>query len=71
MISLFTRLVSIVTIVVAATDSIIFYVLKRHGTDLNSLTWQFVILVIIITIVPIVINLWYWLVLRQKIKHGN
>jgi hypothetical protein len=71
MINLFTRVVIIVTIVVAATDSIIFYALKRHGTDLNSLTWQFVILVIIITIVPIVINFWYWLVFKQKIKYGN
>jgi hypothetical protein len=71
MISLFTRLVIIVTIVIAATDSIIFYILKRHGTDLNSMTWHFVILVIIITIVPIVINFWYWLIFKQKIKYRN
>ncbi|MCX6823897.1 MAG: hypothetical protein NT085_02125 [candidate division SR1 bacterium] len=52
----FRRSVIIVTIVIALTDFIVFYVLKRKGTDLNTLTWKFVLLVVIITIIPIVIN---------------
>jgi len=54
--NLFRRSVIIVTIVIAVTDFVIFTVLKRRGTDLNTLTWKFVLLVVIITIIPIVIN---------------
>jgi lipopolysaccharide export LptBFGC system permease protein LptF len=63
MISLFKRFVIIVTIVVSITDAVVFY--KLWETP-ELLTIQFVILVIIVTIVPIVINLWYWLVLKQR-----
>ncbi len=67
MLSLFTRFVIIVTIVISITDIIVFSKIQK---DLTRLTIPFVILVIIITIVPIVINLWYWLVLKDtKWKH--
>jgi hypothetical protein len=58
--SLFTRFVIIVTIVISATDLIIFYV---HG--FSNPTLGFIISVIIVTIIPIVVNLWYWLVFKQ------
>jgi len=61
-ISLFIRFVIIVTIVVSVTDIIVFYHLQKNPTEL---TIPFVILVIIVTIIPIVINLWYWLVFKQ------
>jgi len=63
--SLFVRFIIIVTVVIAATDGIIFYHLKKNP---EILTIPFIILVIIITIIPIAINLWYWLVFR---KNGN
>ncbi|MFA7717280.1 MAG: hypothetical protein WC875_01020 [Candidatus Absconditabacterales bacterium] len=53
-------------IIVTVTDSVIFYALKRKGTDLNSLTWKFILLVIIITIIPIVINLRFVMIVRKK-----
>ena len=62
--SLFRRFVIVVAVVISATDAIIFYHLKQNG--IQSLTWQFVILTIVITIIPIVINLWYWLIFRQR-----
>jgi len=61
--SLFIRFVIIVTIVVSATDLIIFYV---HG--FSNPTLGFIISVIVITIIPIVINLWYWLIFKQRKK---
>jgi hypothetical protein len=45
-------------VIVSLTDAIVFYHLKQH---LEKLTTQFVIMVIIVTIVPIAINLWYWM----------
>ena len=66
MLSLFIRFVIIVTIVISATDVIVFYHIQKNGTQ--SLTWQFVISVIVITIIPIVINLWYWLIFKQRKK---
>ena len=66
MLSLFIRFVIIVTIVISATDVIVFYHIQKNG--IQSLTWQFVILVIVITIIPIVINLWYWLIFKQRKK---
>ncbi len=65
-ISLFIRFVIIITIVVSATDTIVFYHLQKQGME--YLTWQLVILTIIITIIPIVINLWWWLVFKKKEK---
>jgi len=62
-ISLFTRFVIVVTIVVTLTDIIVFYALQRHNTHM---TWLLLILTIIITIIPIVINLWFWLVFKKR-----
>ena len=64
--SLFKRFVIIVAIVISATDVIVFYHLQKNG--IQSLTRQFVISVIVITIIPIVINLWYWLIFKQRKK---
>ena len=64
-ISFFRRSVIIVSIIIAVTDFIVFYALKRKGTDMNTLTWKFVLLVIIITIIPIVINFRVHLVLKK------
>jgi len=61
--SLFARFVIIVTVVISATDLIIFYV---HG--FSNPTLGFIILVIIVTIVPIVVNLWYWLIFKPRAK---
>ena len=70
MLSLFIRFVIIIAIVISATDVIVFYHIQKNG--IQSLTWQFVISVIVITIIPIVINLWYWLIFKQRKKNkGN
>ncbi len=66
--SLFARLVLAVTVAISATDAIIFYVIQKHGMQMQDITWPFVIAVIIITIAPIVVNLWYWLVFKPKSK---
>ena len=62
--SLFRRFVIVVAVVISATDAIIFYHLRQNG--IQSLTPQFIVLTIVITIIPIVINLWYWLIFRQR-----
>jgi hypothetical protein len=59
---LFVRLVIIVSVVIALTDIAVFYHVMRTP---EIVTWQFVAAVIVITIIPIAINLWYWLVFRQ------
>ncbi|MBI5061866.1 MAG: hypothetical protein HZB67_06175 [Candidatus Aenigmarchaeota archaeon] len=63
MLSLFKRFVIIVAIVVAITDIVVFYHIWKDPT---ILTIPFVAAVIIITIIPIVINLWYWLVFKKS-----
>jgi len=55
--SIFIRIIIIVTVVIAATDAIVFYRIKKKG--IQYITWKIVLAVIIITIIPIVINLWY------------
>lgn len=65
MLSLFTRFVIVVSIVISVTDAIVFYHITR---DQVQITVPFVVSVIIITIIPIAINLWYWLVFKQKSK---
>lgn len=62
MVSLFVRFVIIVTIVVSITDAIVFYHIWKNP---ERLTVTFVILTIIITIIPIAVNLWYWLIFKQ------
>lgn len=66
MLSLFIRFVIIIAIVISVTDVIVFYHIQKNG--IQSLTWQFVISIIVITIIPIVINLWYWLIFKQRKK---
>jgi hypothetical protein len=54
--SLFVRFIIIVTAVIAATDGIIYYHVKKNP---EVLTIPFLIMVILITIIPIEINLLY------------
>jgi len=62
--SLFTRLVILVIVVISVTDALIFYVIRKRGVQMKDITWLWVIAWIIITIVPIVINLWRLLVFK-------
>jgi len=64
---LFVRLVIIISVIITLTDTILYYVMLKHGM-LNDVTLQFVAMVIIVTIIPILINMWYWMVFRQKTK---
>jgi len=52
------RFLLITAIVIALTDFIVFYHVQRSP---EIVTWPFVGLVVIITIVPIAVSLWYWL----------
>jgi hypothetical protein len=61
-ISLFIRFVIIVAIVVSVVDIVGFYAIQN---DPERLTIPFIILMIIATIIPIAINLWYWLIFKQ------
>jgi len=61
--SLFVRFIIVVTVVIAATDGIIYYHVKKNPEVLSI---PYLIMVILITIIPIVINLWYWLVFRKN-----
>ena len=55
MVNLFVRALTITAIIVAVTDAIVFYVIWSGKTQITPL---FVILVIVITMIPITINLW-------------
>jgi hypothetical protein len=55
MVNLFVRALIITAIIVAVTDAIVFYVIWRGKAQITPL---FVILVIVITMIPIAINLW-------------
>ncbi|MFH0949171.1 MAG: hypothetical protein V1802_01660 [Candidatus Aenigmatarchaeota archaeon] len=64
MMSFAKRFLIIVSVVIALTDLIVFYAVERsHAT----VTLPFVIAVIIITIIPIAVNLWFHLP-RYKMK---
>ena len=52
----FLRSLIIATIIVAATDVIVFYYVVGRG--IAQITPLFVLLVIIITMIPMAINLW-------------
>ena len=54
--SIITRLFIIVAIVVIITDVIVFYKVSKNP---NILTVQFVIMVIVVTLIPIAINFWF------------
>ena len=51
------RLLLMITIVVTATDLIEYFHLKQHP---ERLTLPFTCLVIVVTLVPMGIILWYW-----------
>jgi hypothetical protein len=63
MLSLFVRFVIIVTVVVSITDAIVFYEIWKNPERLTPL---FVMLVIIVTVIPIAVNLWWWLVFKAS-----
>ncbi len=62
MVNPFMRALIITTIIVAVTDAIVFYVI---GSGKAQITPLFVILVIVITMIPIAINLWVH-IFRQR-----
>ncbi len=62
MVDLFVRAPIITAIIVAATDAIVFYVIWSGKAQITPL---FVILVIVITMIPIAINLWVH-IFRQR-----
>jgi hypothetical protein len=65
--SLFTEILVRVSIIVALTDLLEFYVIKRnHGVMTLSLS----IAIILVTIIPIVINVWYSFY-RREINLGD
>jgi hypothetical protein len=53
--NLFLRTLFITAIIVSVTDALMFYVIWRGKAQITPL---FVILVIIVTMVPVAINLW-------------
>lgn len=57
------RFILIVTIVVSAVDITGFCAIKKYP---EYLTIPFVVLMIVATIIPIGINIWYWL--RQPLR---
>ena len=56
--NIITRIMFIIAIIVSVTDSIMYIKLKDHP---ERLTVQFIILMILVTIIPIMINVWYHL----------
>jgi len=65
--NLFLRALVITAIIVSVTDALMFYVIWRGKARITPL---FVILVIIITMVPMAINLWVH-IFRYIGKAGN
>jgi hypothetical protein len=55
MVNLFVRALIITAIIIAVTDAVVFYVIWSGKAQITPL---FVILVIVITMIPIAINLW-------------
>jgi len=64
MISLFVRFLIIVTVVVSVTNTVVFYHIQK---DPAKITIPFVILTIVVTIIPIAVNLWWWLIFKLHI----
>lgn len=60
--NLFVRFVIVVSIVVSIVDIAGFYAIKKNPERLKI---PFVILMIIATIIPIAVNLWWWLIFKQ------
>jgi len=63
MVSLFVRFVIIIAVVVSIVDTVGFYAIMKNP---ETLTIPFIVVMIIATMIPIVINLWYWLVFKQR-----
>ena len=61
-ISLFVRLLIIVTVVVSIVDIVAFYAIANGRA---KPTIPFVILIIVATMIPIAVNFWVWLVYRS------
>lgn len=55
MVNLFVKALIITAIIVVVTDAIVFYVI---GSGKAQITPLFVILVIVVTMIPLAINLW-------------
>ena len=55
MVNLFLHALIITSIIVAVTDAIVFYIVRSGKAQITPL---FVILVIVVTMIPIAINLW-------------
>ena len=60
--ALFVNMVIRTILIVAITDLLIFRALMNN---ISLLTWVFVIEVIVVTIVPLVINLWYDIIYKM------
>jgi hypothetical protein len=60
--SLLTGFIIIVTVVVCITDAIVFSHVQKNP---DIVTAPFVVLVIIVTVIPVSINLLYWLRAKQ------
>jgi hypothetical protein len=56
LVNLFVRALIITTIIIAVTDAIVFYVIWSGKAQITPL---FVILVIVVTMMPVAINLWF------------
>ena len=56
MISLLYDLTLRAIIIIALTDTLIFYVMSARRI---TITWQFTTLVIAVTLVPLLINIWF------------
>jgi len=54
--NLFTSLMIRLVLIIAITDAVVFYVVVHRNL---AITVPFVISVILVTIVPIAINIWY------------
>ena len=63
MFGLFNDLVLRTILIVAITDSIIYYVLNRNPARLTPF---FMVEVIVVTVVPLIISLWYDIVYKKE-----
>jgi len=53
------------SVVVSIVDTVSFYAIKKDPT---KLTLPFFILMVVVTIIPIGVNLWYWLIFKLHIS---
>jgi len=62
--NVFTDLVIRTIIIISVTDAVVFYRLIKKQ---NNLTWLLAFEVIIITLIPMIINIWWVLVHMQAV----